>query len=136
MKHGQTAVLTCDVWEHAYYIDYRNKRPDYVDTFLDHLINWKLLDGAVAPDGRRGPIGQAAFVTLVAPGRCAGQAQIGEADLARRSQVSTLITYQPGSISNQRWASLADVGAAWWLLCRPSPAVTKASHCRLPAVLS
>jgi Fe-Mn family superoxide dismutase len=47
MKHGQTAVLTCDVWEHAYYIDYRNRRPDYVDTFLDHLINWKLLDEAL-----------------------------------------------------------------------------------------
>jgi superoxide dismutase, Fe-Mn family len=44
MKHGQTAVLTCDVWEHAYYIDYRNARPDYVDAFLDHLINWKLLE--------------------------------------------------------------------------------------------
>ena len=47
MKHGQTAVLTCDVWEHAYYIDYRNRRPDYVGTFLDHLINWKLLDDAL-----------------------------------------------------------------------------------------
>ena len=47
MKHGQTAVLTCDVWEHAYYIDYRNRRPDYVGTFLDHLINWKLLDAAL-----------------------------------------------------------------------------------------
>ena len=47
MKHGKTAVLTCDVWEHAYYIDYRNRRPDYVDTFLDHLINWKLVDAAL-----------------------------------------------------------------------------------------
>ena len=47
MKHGKNAVLTCDVWEHAYYIDYRNKRPDYVDAFLDHLINWKLLDDAL-----------------------------------------------------------------------------------------
>ena len=47
MKHGQTAVLTCDVWEHAYYIDYRNARPDYVDAFLDHLINWKLLEQAL-----------------------------------------------------------------------------------------
>jgi len=47
MKHGQTAVLTCDVWEHAYYIDYRNARPNYVDVFLDHLINWKLLDDAL-----------------------------------------------------------------------------------------
>ncbi len=47
MKHDKTAVLTCDVWEHAYYIDYRNKRPDYVDAFLDHLINWRLLDDAL-----------------------------------------------------------------------------------------
>lgn len=47
MKHDRTAVLTCDVWEHAYYIDYRNKRPDYVDAFLDHLVNWKLLDDAL-----------------------------------------------------------------------------------------
>ena len=40
MKHGQTALLTCDVWEHAYYIDYRNLRPKYVETFLSHLANW------------------------------------------------------------------------------------------------
>lgn len=33
-------LMTCDVWEHAYYIDYRNKRPDYIATFLDHLVNW------------------------------------------------------------------------------------------------
>jgi len=47
MKHGQTAVLTCDVWEHAYYIDYRNARPGYVDAFLDKLINWELLTKAL-----------------------------------------------------------------------------------------
>jgi superoxide dismutase, Fe-Mn family len=40
MVHGQTALLTCDVWEHAYYIDYQNRRPDYVQTFLEKLINW------------------------------------------------------------------------------------------------
>lgn len=40
LAHGKVAVLTCDVWEHAYYIDYRNRRPDYVDTFLDKLVNW------------------------------------------------------------------------------------------------
>ena len=40
LANNQVAVLTCDVWEHAYYIDYRNRRPDYVDTFLDKLVNW------------------------------------------------------------------------------------------------
>ncbi len=40
LAHGQTALLTCDVWEHAYYIDYRNARAKYVATFLDHLVNW------------------------------------------------------------------------------------------------
>ena len=40
MKHGQTALLTVDVWEHAYYIDYRNARPKYVETFLESLANW------------------------------------------------------------------------------------------------
>jgi Fe-Mn family superoxide dismutase len=40
MKHQQRALLTCDVWEHAYYIDYRNARPDYVEAFLKNLVNW------------------------------------------------------------------------------------------------
>ena len=40
MKHGQKALLTMDVWEHAYYIDYRNARPKYIETFLKSLANW------------------------------------------------------------------------------------------------
>jgi superoxide dismutase, Fe-Mn family len=40
MKHGQKALLTIDVWEHAYYIDFRNLRPKYIETFLGHLANW------------------------------------------------------------------------------------------------
>ena len=40
LKHGQTALLTMDVWEHAYYIDYRNARPKYIETFLKSLANW------------------------------------------------------------------------------------------------
>jgi superoxide dismutase, Fe-Mn family len=40
MKHGAKALLTIDVWEHAYYIDYRNARPKYIDTFMDSLLNW------------------------------------------------------------------------------------------------
>lgn len=38
---GQTALLGCDVWEHSYYIDYRNKRPAYLDNFLKKLVNWE-----------------------------------------------------------------------------------------------
>jgi superoxide dismutase, Fe-Mn family len=38
--HGQKALLTCDIWEHAYYLDYQNRRKDYVTVFLDHLVNW------------------------------------------------------------------------------------------------
>ncbi|NMO16135.1 superoxide dismutase [Pyxidicoccus fallax] len=40
MKHGQKALLTIDVWEHAYYVDFRNARPKYIDTFLEKLVNW------------------------------------------------------------------------------------------------
>ena len=40
LKHGQTALLTIDVWEHAYYVDYRNLRAKYVETFLNDLVNW------------------------------------------------------------------------------------------------
>lgn len=40
MKHGAKALLTIDVWEHAYYIDFRNARPNYIKTFIDSLLNW------------------------------------------------------------------------------------------------
>lgn len=39
LKTGKKAILTCDVWEHAYYIDYRNARPKYLDAFWE-LVNW------------------------------------------------------------------------------------------------
>lgn len=48
LAHGQKALLTCDVWEHAYYLDYQNRRPDYVQTFLDHLVNWDFVAGNLA----------------------------------------------------------------------------------------
>ena len=39
--HGQKALLGCDVWEHSYYIDYRNARPKYLEAFIDNLVNWE-----------------------------------------------------------------------------------------------
>ncbi len=48
MAHGQKALLTVDVWEHAYYLDYQNKRADYIDIFLKHLVNWDFVNTNLA----------------------------------------------------------------------------------------
>jgi superoxide dismutase, Fe-Mn family len=56
LVHGRIALVACDLWEHAYYVDYQNKRPEFVDAFLDHLINWDFananLDSATADMAR------------------------------------------------------------------------------------
>jgi superoxide dismutase, Fe-Mn family len=41
LVHGARPILGCDVWEHSYYIDYRNRRPDYLKAFVDSLVNWE-----------------------------------------------------------------------------------------------
>ena len=48
MAHNQKALLTCDVWEHAYYLDYQNGRADFVQTFLDYLVNWDFVSQNLA----------------------------------------------------------------------------------------
>jgi superoxide dismutase, Fe-Mn family len=48
LSKGQVALLTVDVWEHAYYLDFQNRRPDFVQAFLDHLINWQFVNENLA----------------------------------------------------------------------------------------
>ena len=49
LAHGKTALLTIDVWEHAYYLDYQNARPAYVDTFIERLLNWQFAEANFIP---------------------------------------------------------------------------------------
>ena len=48
LVHGQKAILTVDVWEHAYYLEYQNRRADYLDIFLKQLVNWDFANANLA----------------------------------------------------------------------------------------
>jgi Fe-Mn family superoxide dismutase len=44
LVHGAAPILGCDVWEHSYYIDYRNRRADYLKAFIENLVNWEYVE--------------------------------------------------------------------------------------------
>ncbi|MFN3868063.1 MAG: superoxide dismutase [Hyphomicrobiaceae bacterium] len=48
LMHGASPILGCDVWEHSYYIDYRNARPKYLEAWFDNLINWEHVETLVS----------------------------------------------------------------------------------------
>lgn len=47
LMHGAQPILGCDVWEHSYYIDYRNARPKYLEAFFDNLVNWEYVESLI-----------------------------------------------------------------------------------------
>jgi len=47
LMHGAQPILGCDVWEHSYYIDFRNARPAYLQSFIDNLVNWEYVESMI-----------------------------------------------------------------------------------------
>jgi superoxide dismutase, Fe-Mn family len=56
LTRGQTPLVTLDLWEHAYYLDYRNERKRYVEAFLEHLIDWDFVAANLEAEPPRAPL--------------------------------------------------------------------------------
>ena len=55
LRYGDTPILCADLWEHAYYLDYRNERASYLKAFIDHLANWEFAAGRTGASGEQRP---------------------------------------------------------------------------------
>ncbi len=61
ITHGLQPLVCCDVWEHAYYLDYQNDRGKFVETFLDHLVNWEFANANLENQGEGNQVGARAY---------------------------------------------------------------------------
>ena len=79
MLNGKQAILTCDVWEHAYYLDYQNERPKFIDAFLSELANWEFAAERFALRGEGDSLSardyQSAQHSFAASGKVEGKAR-------------------------------------------------------------
>jgi Fe-Mn family superoxide dismutase len=85
MVSGRHALLTCDVWEHAYYLDYQNRRQDFLAAFLDHLVNWEFAAERLGLEGEGSYTGAHRYRQGVE--RFAGSGKVGEAAAAARQAI-------------------------------------------------
>ncbi len=73
LEDGITPLLTCDVWEHAYYLDYQNQRSAFIDAFLDKLVNWDFAEANLRRWVARDDTATSAPGTMLRAGRLAEQ---------------------------------------------------------------
>ena len=105
LVQGATPILGCDVWEHSYYIDYRNRRPDYLKAFVDNLVNWDYVaERYAAASNSRSTVRS---VTVMRPAQCRSprNSRVGSHRRCSREAFSEL-TQIAGFSHNMRGQSL------------------------------
>jgi Fe-Mn family superoxide dismutase len=82
--HGQHPLLTCDLWEHAYYLDYQHRRADFVAAFLGHLVRWEFATEQLAMQGEGNATAARVYDDAAAKHAVSGDAR-QQAEAARRA---------------------------------------------------